>query len=28
VILDEYLDQRTGDLADPETVKAWRGGKG
>lgn len=26
-ILDAYLDQRTGDLADPEQVKAWREGK-
>ena len=27
VVLDNYLNQRTGDLADPETVKAWREGK-
>lgn len=27
VILDAFLDQRTGDLADPEEVRAWRGGK-
>ena len=27
VILDDYLNQQTGDLADPETVRTWRGGK-
>ena len=27
VVLDEYLSSRTGDLADPELVKTWRGGK-
>ena len=27
VVLDDYLSQRTGDLADPEKVKAWREGK-
>lgn len=27
VVLDEYLSTRTGDLADPAEVRAWRGGK-
>lgn len=27
VVLDQYLSERTGDLADPELVKTWRGGK-
>lgn len=27
VVLDEYLSSRTGDLADPEVVRSWRGGK-
>ena len=26
-ILDEYLSARTDDLADPEEVRRWRGGK-
>lgn len=27
VVLDEYLSTRTDNLADPDEVKAWRGGK-
>ena len=27
VVLDDYLNQRTDDLADPEEVQRWRGGK-
>lgn len=27
VVLDDFLNQRTGDLADPDEVRAWRGGK-
>lgn len=27
VVLDEYISSRTGDLADPEEVQRWRGGK-
>ena len=27
VVLDQYLSERTGDLADPDLVRAWRGGK-
>ena len=27
VVLDEYISSRTGDLADPDLVRAWRGGK-
>ena len=27
VVLDAYLSERTGDLADPDLVRAWRGGK-
>ena len=26
VVLDDYLSTRTGDLADPAEVRAWRGG--
>ena len=26
-VLDAYLSERTGDLADPELVREWRGGK-
>ena len=26
-VLDQYLSERTGDLADPELVRTWRGGK-
>lgn len=27
VVLDEYLSTRTDNLADPEEVRTWRGGK-
>lgn len=27
VVLDQYLSERTGDLADPAEVARWRGGK-
>lgn len=27
VVLDEYISSRTGDLADPEEVQRWRGGR-
>jgi hypothetical protein len=27
VVLDEYLSTRTDNLADPDEVRAWRGGK-
>ena len=27
VVLDQYLNQRTDDLADPAEIKRWRGGK-
>lgn len=27
VVLDEYLSTRTDNLADPDEVKTWRGGK-
>ena len=27
VILDEYISSRTSDIADPEEIRRWRGGK-